>query len=344
MEWIVYVSVGAVSGFLAGLLGIGGGMVIVPAMLFALPIAGVSGPELMKISVATSLAIVIPTAVASAQAHAARGSVSWTAFVRLAPGVIVGAMAGAALAAHVDALIVSLVFIAFALHTAVRMIRGARRAAAAATDPLPGVMTLSVKGLCIGALASLLGVAGAALVIAVLSRHVEMTRAIGTAAITGLPLAVASVIGYGLASQPAGCPQGCVGYVFLPAVGAVGVAAVLTVPWGARVAHALPVATLKRVFGGLLLLVAGNLAYKTLPILSNDARALEFSASDAVARLTEASAAVIGRPVVAAAAPGQVARAEAAMPPAWLEHWTEKGDRLDLVRQGEAASQFFAPR
>jgi uncharacterized membrane protein YfcA len=264
MEWLICMAVGAVSGFMAGLLGIGGGAIIVPALLYALPLVGVAGPELMKVAVATSLAIVVPTAIASAQAHAAKGSVSWEAFARMTPGAVLGAMAGAMFAAQVNSQIITLVFIAFALHNAARMIMGARRSAMSAA-PLPSVATLSAKGVGVGALSSLLGVAGGALVTAILSRHVTLPRAIGTASAIGLPLATASAFAYALADPPSGCPQGCVGYVFLPAVGAVGVAAVLTAPWGARAAHLLPVAALKRIFGCMLLIVAGNLIHKTLP-------------------------------------------------------------------------------
>jgi uncharacterized membrane protein YfcA len=296
MEWLICMAVGAVSGFLAGLLGIGGGAIIVPALLYALPLMGVGGPELMKIAVATSLAIVAPTAIASAQAHAARGAVSWEAFARMTPGVVVGATAGALLAAQVDPRIISLVFIAFALHNATRMILGARRSATGVA-PLPGVAALSAKGFGVGALSSLLGVAGGALVAPMLSRHVALPRAIGTAAVVGLPLAAASAFAYALADPPGGCPQGCAGYVFLPAVGAVGVAAVLTAPWGTRAAHVLPVAALKRVFGCVLLLVAGNLIHKSLP----DSGAIGAEARRVVAAALERSNADAP---VAAQAPG----------------------------------------
>jgi uncharacterized membrane protein YfcA len=264
MEWLVCMAVGAASGFLAGLLGIGGGAVIVPALLYALPLAGVSGPETVKIAIGTSLAIIIPTAIASAQAHAARGAISWEALARLTPGVMIGAMAGALLAAQISSQIVTAVFVVFALRTAWCMIVGARRSPTAAA-PLPGVITFFVKGLGVGALSSLLGTGGGALVTPILSRHVPLQRAIGTAAVIGLPLAAASVLGYALAEPPSGCPHGCVGYVFLPAVGAVGVAAVLTAPWGASIAHLVPAVALKRVFGCMLLVVAGSLIHKSLP-------------------------------------------------------------------------------
>jgi uncharacterized protein len=356
MEWILYVTVGSISGFLAGLLGIGGGMVIVPAMLFALPLAGVGGPEIMKIAVATSMATIIPTAIASAQAHAAKGSISWEAFIRMAPGVVVGAMAGAMLAAQINPQIVALVFITFALQSATRMIMGARRTATSVA-PLPGVIVLSVKGMCIGVLSSLLGVAGAALVIAALSRHVALTRAIGTASMTGLPLAVASVLGYALADHPSGCPQGCVGYVFLPAVGAVGVAAVLTAPWGARVAHALPVATLKRVFGCLLLLVAANLTHKTFPTLPtlSDGEALiaqveaqaQRMIAEAIGPSTTTVVVTVAENVTAPVAqeaqeisaaettaePDEAKTTPAAETPPWLEHAAAKGNRLDIQQE-----------
>ena len=264
MEWILCAGVGAASGFLAGLLGVGGGAIIVPALLFCLPRAGVSGPETVKVAVATSLAIIIPTAIASAQAHAAKGAVDFGVLVRLAPGIMLGAVAGAQIAAEVNPQLVGLFFIAFALRTSWRMILGRRRTTAELQEP-PGAFALSLKGLGVGALSAVLGIGGGALVTPLLSRHLPMARAIGTSAVVGLPLAAAAVFGYVLVEPPAGCPQGCAGYVFLPAVGAVGVAAVLTAPWGARAAHVLPVPALRRIFGCVLLITAGGLAHKTLP-------------------------------------------------------------------------------
>lgn len=264
MEWLVYVLVGCVSGFLAGLLGGGGGTLLVPALMNTLPNEGVGGPELVKICVATSMAIIIPTAIASTQAHSDRKGVDFNVLSRLAPGVMLGAACGALVAARVDALLVTAVFVAFTARAAFGMIWGAKGAAAKAHAPLPGVISLSARGWAIGVLSCLVGIGGSALVTPLVARHIPMARAVGTAAVIGLPLSIAAVIGYALAATPAGCSHGCAGYVFLPAVGSIGVAAVLTAPLGARMAHALPVAVLRRIFGLTLLVVLSSMVAKTL--------------------------------------------------------------------------------
>jgi uncharacterized protein len=332
MEWLMCFCVGAASGFLAGLVGGGGGTVITPALILLLPLAGVGGPDLVKIAVATTMAIIIPTALAGLQAHAVRGAVDKKAALRLGPSVTLGAIGGAMAAAWIDAGVTTALFSAFCALTAWRMMFGARRMDGA--GPGPGLFELSLKGLAAGALSGVVGVGGSALIIPILARSAPLSRAVGTAAAIGLPLSIAAVAGYVMAPTPSGCPQ-CVGYVFPPAVGAIGVAAVLTAPWGARAAHLLPPAALRRIFGGFLLIVSVSLAHKALG-----------PGALSVARLAEASAA-IGRPAMAAvislAAPSQTTRTEPARPPVWLEHGAEKGDRLDLAPANEGAGQPLTP-
>ena len=263
MEWFIYIGAGAASGFLAGLFGVGGGMLIVPALLAALPLAGVDSPEQMKIAIATTLAIIVPTAIASSRAHAERNAIDYRALARFAPGVIGGAIGGVWLAAAIDVHLVTALFIVFMTRAALSMIFTRRSGPASDGAPLPGVIGLSAKGAGVGALSCLLGVGGGTLLMPILSRHMPLPRAIGTSALIGLILSVAAAVGYGLADAPAGCGRGCAGYIYLPAVGAMGVAAVLTAPLGAKAAHMLPVAALKRAFGVLLLVILFGLAQKT---------------------------------------------------------------------------------
>lgn len=264
MTYLLCLAIGALSGFSAGLLGIGGGLIIVPALMFSLPLFGVTGPEMMKIAVATSMAVIIPSALVSSQAHAAKGGVDAAALARLAPGVIAGAAAGALAAAVVSVTALTWLFIAFLLYTAWRMLR----LPAAKTGPetqLPGTLNLVLKGFGVGGLSALLGIGGGTIAVPLLSNYIAIARAVGTASALGLLLSLAGAAGYLMANQPPGCGEGCVGYVFMPAVGLIGLGAVLTAPYGAWLAHALPVAALKRIFALTLVLVAGNMVYKALP-------------------------------------------------------------------------------
>jgi len=266
MEWLIYVGAGAVSGLLAGLFGAGGGMLIVPALLIALPAAGVDSPELLKISIATTMAVIIPTAIASSRAHGEKNGIDYKALVNLAPGVIIGAACGAMAAAASHNRLILVMFIVLMGRAALGMLFMSSQAVLdSGRQPLPGAMTLSAKGAGIGALSSVIGIGGATLVTPLLARYVPMRRAIGTSAILGLIISGAAAVGYAFAPAPIGC-HGCMGYIYLPAVGAVGVAAVLTAPLGARLAYALPVPILQRAFGAILLIVIANMCAKsTLP-------------------------------------------------------------------------------
>jgi uncharacterized membrane protein YfcA len=263
MAYLAWLSIGGLSGFCAGLFGVGGGLIIVPALMLGLPLVGVNGPETMKIAVATSLAVIIPTTFVSSQAHAARGAVDSSALLRLAPGVVIGAMAGAHLATLIDVWILTTLFIGFLLVTAYRLGFSAR-SESQSDAPLPGALNLSIKGVGIGGISSLLGIGGATLAAPLLSGYINMPRAVGTSSALGLVLAVAGVLGYAAAAQPSACAGGCVGYIFLPAVGMIGLGAVLAAPHGARLTHRLPVGVLKRAFAFLLIIVAFDLAYKML--------------------------------------------------------------------------------
>lgn len=265
MEWIFCIVLGACSGFLGGMLGLGGGVVIVPALIYGLPLFGVIGPDLPKIAVATSLAIVMPTAFSSAQAHASRQAVDWPIWLKLTPGVVAGSLGGVAIAANVSGFAVVMTFVVFALYSAWKLAGLVPSTRGREPVPAPKGVGLTIKGLGIGVLSALVGIGGGVLSVPVMSAHLPMPRAVGTGAALGLPLAAAGVAAYLALPSPAECTAGCVGYVFVPAVGMTGLVAVLTAPLGARMAHAMPVMTLRRVFACVLVLVAANLSWKALP-------------------------------------------------------------------------------
>jgi uncharacterized protein len=260
MAWTLCLCIGLCSGFVAGLFGIGGGTVTVPALMLGARLLGIGAVDAAPVAMATSLAIVIPTSISSARAHAARGSIDWHLFRHFAPGIAIGALAGTLAACALGGRWPLAVFIGFALLAARRLAAGPPRASQAdRTCALPGIATLCRQGLAIGLLSSLAGVGGGLLSVPLLAHYLPLTRAIGTAAVLGLPLAIAGLCGYLLAGHPAQCAAGCVGYVFVPAVLAVSLAAIATAPLGASLAHRLPVTALKRAFAVLLLLVSAEL-------------------------------------------------------------------------------------
>jgi uncharacterized protein len=290
LGWQLLVGVGCLSGLASGLLGIGGGMIVVPALVLLLPLIGIDGPELPKVAMATSLALVIPTSIAGAQAHAARGAIDWRLWALMAPALVAGSLVAMIIARSISVSVITMIFVGFALVSAWRLVR---RKAAAPLVPDPAglnVPALIIKCIGGGTLGSLLGFGVAFFAVAVLSRHIPMPRSIGTASALALPMAIGGTVGYLYAAAPADC-AGCTGYVYLPAVTAIGVATVLTVPLGARLTSVLPTLALQRLFAVLLVFGAASLLHKTLPDMMREARqALAFSRLDLAAASAPASA------------------------------------------------------
>lgn len=291
------VLLGCASGFLTGLLGIGGGTVIVPGLILILPYVGVTGPELPKIAMATALALVVPTAISSAQAHIGRGSVDWHLFALLGPSIVVGALAAAAFAHAVSAQLLMALFVLFALYSAIGLMRPNPPSVMghADTDP-PGIFRITVTCFCGGGLSSLLGLGVGFFAVPLMTRSVSLPCAIGTASILCVPMAIAGSIGYALTDAPVGCSSGCGGYIYIPAVAAIGISAVLAAPVGAVITHLLPVLFLRRVFAACLIFAALNLTYKGLPVVEGVREAqrlaaqLLFPSSQAVPQAADAPA------------------------------------------------------
>ena len=254
MEILAYLLTGAVAGLMAGLLGIGGGLVIVPALALLFTSQEFAAATLMHYAVGTSLATIIPTSVSSLLAHHRRGSVHWPAVRGLTPGILVGALAGAWLAQQLSSAWLGVLFGVFEVLVALQLLAGARPAAHRA---LPGIAGMSVAGGLIGGLSALLGNGGGTLTVPFLLWHRGDIRiAVGTAAACGLPIAVAGAAGFAVAGMPAGVSPGfSSGFIYWPAVAGVTLTSVLLAPMGARLAHYLPRQALQRTFAILLLLV-----------------------------------------------------------------------------------------
>ncbi|MBI2381730.1 MAG: sulfite exporter TauE/SafE family protein [Gammaproteobacteria bacterium] len=249
---------GACSGVMAGLLGVGGGLIIVPALVAILPALGVPAEHLMHAAVASSLATILLTSLSSVRAHHGHGAVLWPVFWRLAPGIALGAALGAQLADALPSAGLKQVFGVFALVVAAQMALGLQ---AKARHALPGTLATTVIGLLMGGISGIVGIGGGSLVVPFLSGcSVPMPKAVGTSSACGLPIAAGGAAGAVLAGWSAqGMPAGSLGYVYAPALVVVGLVSVLTAPLGARWSHRLPVTVLKKVFAGFLALVGAKM-------------------------------------------------------------------------------------
>ncbi len=254
MEWPFFLGLGALAGLLAGLLGVGGGLVIVPALAWWFDHQGLGGGQLMQLALGTSLASIVFTSLSSVAAHHRRGAVRWGEVARLAPGILIGALLGAALADALPSEQLRRVFALFELMVAVQMGLSLRPRAARA---LPARLGMGAAGGGIGLVSSIVGIGGGTLTVPFLSWcGVVMREAVATSAACGLPIALAGALGYLLMGWgEAGLPPGTLGYIHPQALLGIAAASVLFAPLGARLAHALPGAQLKRLFALLLALI-----------------------------------------------------------------------------------------
>lgn len=250
-EFLIYLSLGAVAGILAGLLGVGGGLVIVPVLAGVLNYRGVAPDLVMQIALGTSLATIIFTALSSVRAHHARGAVSWPTVFQLTPGIVLGALMGAWVAHWLKGDTLRVIFGLFALLVAAQMALGVKPSP---HRQLPGPAGTGAAGGVIGFVSAIVGIGGGSLTVPfLLYCNVRMRNAVATSAASGLPIAMAGMVGFVWNGWGvAGLPAGSIGYVYLPALAGIALASTLFAPMGARLAHTLPADRLKRVFALLL--------------------------------------------------------------------------------------------
>jgi len=258
---LALVGTGLMAGVIAGLLGVGGGIVLVPVLDLVLIGAGVAPEWSMKVAVATSLATIIPTSIASARAHHARGAIDWPLARRWSAPIVVGAFVGGLLAARAPSTGLAALFGIVAAMVAARMFLPFDHLRLAASPPrgLPG----AAIGTGIGVLSAMLGIGGGTLAVPALTLAGEpIHRAVATAALFGLLVSGPGTLAYLLASPAAELPPGTVGLVNLPGVALIALATIATVPLGARIAHALSPRVLSMAFGSFLLLVAARMLWR----------------------------------------------------------------------------------
>lgn len=258
----VYLALGALAGWLAGLLGIGGGLIVVAALVWLLPAHGVPMQALMQVALATALAGIVVTALSSTRAHWRRGAVRWSLVAWLAPGLMLGAAFGAVLATWLPSRLLALIVAVYCLLSAGQLAWGRVRPASEHAAQV-GRGLLAAAGAVIGAVSALVGIGGGSMTVPLLIwRGVQPVRAVATSAACGFLIAIAAAAGYALSPRAAdaGLPEHSFGYIYLPAALAIAIASALTAPLGAALAHRLPAMLLRRVFAAFLVLIAALMA------------------------------------------------------------------------------------
>ncbi len=261
--FVIYCAVGVVAGILAGLLGIGGGLVIVPMLVYVFGISNIPHELTMHLALATSMASIMFTSISSFMAHHRRGAVHWDVVKKIVAGILTGTFLGSCFASSLSTNFLKIFFVIFLYFVAIQLLinkkpKGSRE--------LPGRAGMFAVGNIIGAVSSFVGIGGGTLSVPfMLWCNIKVHNAIGTSAAIGLPIAVAGTVGYIYGGwNVAALPPYSVGYVYLPGLVGIAAASVLTAPLGVKLAHSLPVDKLKRVFSLLLLVVATKMLVSVL--------------------------------------------------------------------------------
>lgn len=239
--------VGALAGTLAGLFGVGGGLVIVPVLVFVFKGQGISEAVMVHLAVGTSLATIVLTSISSVRAHHRRGAVRWELFRQLTPGIVIGALLGAAVADLMPTAVLRNLFGTFELSVAIYLWWDRQPSP---YRSLPGRAGMSAAGGLIGTVSSIIGIGGGTLTVPFLVWcNVHLREAVATSAACGLPIALAGAAGFVLTgwNEPR-LPELASGYLYWPAFAGIALASVLFAPLGARLAHTLPVARLRKLF------------------------------------------------------------------------------------------------
>lgn len=258
LPWLTYAALGVFVGFFSGLLGIGGGSMIVPVLGLTFVAFAFSPDQVLHLSLGTSLAAMIIATASGAREHHRHGAVRWDLVKALAPGIAIAGLAAGYIARAAPLAFLKFFFVGFMAYVAYQIVFGLKPKPGHA---LPGPVGTTAVGAAIGGLSALAGVGGAMLSVPFMMYcNVPLHHAIGTSAAISLVVALAGTVGFvaaGLAEP--GLPPGSLGYVYVPAFVGISLTSIFLAPVGARVAHRMPVAKLKKVFALFLLLLAAKL-------------------------------------------------------------------------------------
>lgn len=250
---------GAVGGLLAGLLGVGGGIVIVPVLDLVLASMGVEPAVRMHVAVATSLATIIPTAISSSRAHHAKGAVDMAQLKRWGVAIFLGAIAGVLIASRVTGEVLSAVFGVVALLVAIKMLLPLEGRHIA--EAIPGGPGGQLLPFAIGGFSSMMGIGGGTLSVPTMTLfNFPIHRAVGTAALFGLLISVPATMAFIVTGwNVPGLPTGSLGYVNLIGLAVIAPVSYVAAPWGARLAHSLSKRHLSILFGLFLAVVSARM-------------------------------------------------------------------------------------
>ncbi len=252
----VFLTLGAFVGFMAGLLGIGGGGILVPVLTTIFIYQGFAIENVVHIALGTSMACIMVTSFSSLRAHHANGAVIWQLVKTMAPAIVVGTFIATFVAAQISSKGLAIFFSVFMAYVASQMFRAKKVQASGSSA---GKVELGLVGFGIGAISALVSIGGGSLTVPYLTwRNIDIRKAIGTSAALGFPIAITGTLGYLINGFAAGGvnPQYTFGFVYLPAVLLVTIPSFFTAPIGAKLTQTLPVQTLKKIFGVLLLLLS----------------------------------------------------------------------------------------
>ena len=256
MELIIYLLIGAIAGFTAGLFGVGGGLIIVPILYVVFTYLHYDPSVIMHMAIGTSLATIIVTSISSISAHQKKKGILWDVVRNLAPGLVLGAFIGAGIADYLPGQGLQLIIGSFSLWMAYTMLRGANTAVDESKQlPSKGMQMLAGGG--IGTASAIFGIGGGSLTVPYLNKcGVVMQKAVGTSAACGLPIAVAGALGFMWFGQQSQVElPNTIGYVQIYAFIGISLMSFITAKFGAKVAHQLSASMLKKCFAGLLTVV-----------------------------------------------------------------------------------------
>ena len=264
-EFVILLGIGSIAGLLAGMFGIGGGTIIVPALIVTLNFFGHGGTWTTHIAVATSLATIIATSLSSSWVQNKNHNIDWSILKRMVLGCLIGTIGGSYMTPYIPGIWLRWIFILFLIYTGCKFTLKSSSVASkqlSTMNPLNNSIYIII-GTLIGVFAALVGVGGGALVVPFLKKSgIDMRKAIGTSAAFTVPVAIGSTIGYVIAGwNITQLPQYCLGFVYLPAVFSVMLTSMPMAKVGVQIAQKLPVNKLIKFFGIFLLLMAIKLLF-----------------------------------------------------------------------------------
>ncbi|HFB66053.1 MAG TPA: sulfite exporter TauE/SafE family protein [Aeromonadales bacterium] len=263
VDIILLLSSGALVGLLAGLLGIGGGLIVVPILLYLLPQFGIHAELVTHMAIATSMATIVVTSIASVRAHNRHGTILWHVFWAMVPGIIIGGLLGSYATKYIPSENLKMIFGIFALLIATQMIFKFRPSF---NLKEPGKFRLAISGAIISTISALVGIGGGSLTVPYLSFwNTKMAKAVGTSSAIGLPLSISGTVGFIIAGlQIPDRPAYSLGYVYLPAFLGIVLVSSFTAQLGARLVLKLSSKILTRIFASFLIIIGLDIIISNL--------------------------------------------------------------------------------